>query len=79
MKKIIEKARIEIKKNSTSELSGSEKTKLVYSQSIILKDVINYNKIVVEIEFQNVESTPEQIIVYCFEENSNLEKEIFYS
>lgn len=79
MRKLIEKTSIEIKKNSNFELSDLEKTKLVYSESIILKNVINYNKVVLEIQFENVELIPEQIIVYCFEENSTVEKELFHS
>jgi hypothetical protein len=77
MREVTEKTRIEIEKNSTCELSDLDKTKLVFSKSLILKNVTNYNKVVIKIKFEKSELIPDAFNIYCFEENSNEEKGLF--
>lgn len=79
MKKLTEKIRIEIKKNSGFKISDSEKTNLVFSESMIIKNISDYNKVVLEIEFEKEELIPDAMTAYCFEENSNEEKKLFYN
>jgi len=58
-----------------TDLSEIERNNLIYSSSVILKDVVNYRDLLIQITFLETTNIPDTIQVYCFKSKTPLEKE----
>lgn len=56
----------------------SEKTEIIYKNSILLQIPTNYRKITIQIIFENTKNIPDIIRVYCFKTKTDIEKEVLY-
>ena len=56
-------------------LSEVESNNLIYSSSVILKDIVNYCDLLIQITFLETTNIPDTIQVYCYKSKTPIEKE----